>query len=73
MNIAGDPADESVDSMSVGKLFPFRHVVGVADLVGYLYTLAADFTPPLDSGHPSLLPMSGIAALRTGQILLNAP
>ncbi len=59
--------------MSVRKLLPFRQVVGVADLVGDLYTLAADFTPPLDSGHPSLLPMSVIAALHTGQILLNTP
>lgn len=73
MNIAGNPADEGVDSLSVRKLFPFSHVVGVADLVGYLYTLAADFTPPLASSHPGLLPIGGIAALRTQQIVLNAP
>lgn len=70
--ITGNSADEGVDAMSVRELSPFRHVVGVADVVGYVWTLATHFTSSLDPGHPGLLPIAGSAALRTQPILLNA-
>ena len=71
MYITGNPADEGVNAMSVRKLSPFRHIVGVADVVGYVWTFAAHFTPSLDPGHPGLLPFAGSAAARRPQILLN--
>lgn len=73
VDVAGSAADEGVDSMSVRKLSPFGHVVGMADLMGYLWPFAADLTPTLDSGHPRLLLIFDNAALRVQEILLNAP
>lgn len=73
MDVAGNTADEGVDSMCVGILFPFGHVVGVAYLMGNSWTPPADFTPTLDPGHPESLPIVNIIALRARKILLNAP
>lgn len=73
MDIAGGSVDEGVDSMSIGKLSPFGHVVGVADTVGYHWTLSADLAPTLVPGHPGLLPILGIAALQTRKIVLKVP
>lgn len=71
VDVSGSPVDEGVDSMNVGELPPFAHVVGVTDLVGDSWTSRADLTATLDLGHSGLLPISGLVPIHNRKILLN--
>lgn len=71
VDVSGSPVDEGVDSMNVGELPPFAHVVGVTDLVGDSWTSPADFTATLDLGHSGLLPISGPVSTHNREIVLN--
>lgn len=71
MDIAGGPVDEGVDSVNVGKLSSFGHVVGVTDLVSDPWTFPADLTATLDFGHSGLLPVFGGVPVQTHRMLLK--
>lgn len=71
MNIAGGSVDEGVDSVNVGELPPFGHVVGVTDLVSDPWASPADLTATLDLGHSGLLPVFGSVPVQTHRMLLK--
>lgn len=73
VDIAGSSLDEDVDSLSIRELSALAHIVGVANLVGYLWALVTDLTPMLVPGHPGLLPISGVADPWAQEILMKAP
>jgi hypothetical protein len=71
VDITGGAVDQRVDPMNVWELSPFAHVVGVADPVDHLWTLAADLARTIHLGHCRLSPMVNTTAHRTRGRLLK--
>ena len=73
VDMARGAVDQRVDPVNVWELSPFAHVVGVADPVDHLWTLAADLALTIHLGHCRLSPIVYPAAHRTQRRLLRVP